>query len=90
MLEKGKKFKIEEYEKVKFVWIKMFFYKKNDIKRFFNIFLYVKNFYFIVRKFERFDVILVFLFYFFVWIVGYLLLKKFKCRFIVEVRDFWL
>lgn len=89
MLEKGKKFKIEEYEKVKFVWIKTFPYKKNDIKRLFNIFSYAKNLYFIAKKFERPDVILASSFHPLAWIVGYLLSKKFKCRFIAEVRDLW-
>lgn len=89
MLEKGKKFKIEEYEKVKFVWIKTFPYKKNDIKRLFNIFSYAKNLYFIARKFERPDVILASSFHPLAWIVGYLLSKKFKCKFIAEVRDLW-
>jgi len=89
MLEKGKKFKMEEYDKVRFVWIKTFPYKKNDIKRLLNIFSYAKNLYFIARKFERPDVILASSFHPLAWIVGYLLSKKFKCKFIAEVRDLW-
>lgn len=89
MLEKGKRFKIEEYENVNFVWIKTIPYKKNDIKRLLNIFSYAKNLYLIAKKFERPDVIIASSFHPLAWIVGYLLSRRFKCRFVAEVRDLW-
>jgi len=89
MLEKSAKFKIEDYNGVKFVWIRTTPYKKNDLKRVINILSFAKNLYFIAKKFERPDNIIASSFHPLTWVVGYRLAKEKKSEFIAEVRDLW-
>ncbi|WAM34184.1 glycosyltransferase family 4 protein [Caldicellulosiruptor morganii] len=89
MLEKGSKFKIEDYSGVGFVWIKTTPYKKNDLKRVINILSFAKNLYFIAKNFEKPDTIIASSFHPLTWVVGYWLSKKKKADFVAEVRDLW-
>lgn len=89
MLENEVKYKTEEYNGVKFVWIKTTPYKKNDIKRIINIFSFSKNLYRTAKHFEKPDVIIASSFHPFTWVVGYRLSKLKEADFIAEVRDLW-
>jgi len=89
--QEKKIFKEEEHDGVKFVWIKTFPYKGNDLRRVINMFSYA---YRVLRigkskKLERPDVIIGSSVHLLAVFSAYLLSKYHKTHFIMEVRDLW-
>jgi glycosyltransferase involved in cell wall biosynthesis len=89
-VEVSDKYKIEEFDEVKYVWIKTSKYSNNGLGRIKNIFEFSKNLNSIYKKFDGKPDI--------VWasspqpLVSYNALKikeYYKCKFIFEERDIW-
>jgi len=88
----GKEIYIEEdFDGVKFVWIKTTPYRRNDWRRIVNMLSYSVRVYDIARKFtiEKPDIIIGSSVHLFAAFSAYLLAKCFKVPFIMEVRDLW-
>ncbi|GAB7389274.1 glycosyltransferase family 4 protein [Bacillaceae bacterium] len=80
----------EEYEGVKFVWIKTFPYQRNDWRRVLNMLSYTIRAYRIARKRkEKPDVIIGSLMHPFAALLGYILAKQKGSKFYFEERDLW-
>jgi len=88
-LNEGEKYRIENINGVKFLWIRTFPYKTNDYKRFINMISFAINSYKLLKKFERPDVIIASSVHPFTCIAGYYLARKFNARYIAEIRDLW-
>jgi glycosyltransferase involved in cell wall biosynthesis len=86
---KSEKFRIENIEGVKFIWIKTSPYKKNDFRRFINMISFAINSYKVCRKLEKPNTIIASSVHPFTWLSGYFLSRKDKAKFIAEVRDLW-
>ncbi len=82
---------IEDYDGVKFVWIKTFPYSKNDWRRVLNMLSYSVRAYNVAKKIdmEKPDVIIGSSVHLFAVYTAYLLSKYYKVPFIMEVRDLW-
>lgn len=94
--DNGTFYSIENYEGVRFVWIKTFHYTKNNWRRAINIFSYFWKAYFIGKKLPRFckkndrpDIIIGSSVHPFAAFVASKLAKYYKVPFIFEVRDLW-
>lgn len=89
--EEGEIYQIEDFGKLKFVWIKTFPYKGNNWRRYINILDYANK----IRKLpfkvtdEKPDIILGSSFSLFTPLVAYFTAKKLKVPFILEIRDLW-
>jgi glycosyltransferase involved in cell wall biosynthesis len=95
-LGKNEKYKIEDYGGVNFVWLKTFHYQKNNWKRIVNMLSYMYRAYWLGRKitkkvegFDNPDIIIGSSVHLFAVYAAYLLSKKYKVPFIMEVRDLW-
>ena len=88
-LFKGKQYIVENYGKLKFVWLKTTSYKKNNYKRILNMFSYLLRMLTVARNFSRPEVIIGSSVHPFAVTVAWLLSKKYKAKFIFEVRDLW-
>jgi len=89
-LEPGEKFRIEETEGFRFVWIRTYLYKKNNWKRMINMLSYSWQVFFIgIQKKERPDVIVGTCVHPFAVLSAYLVSKNKKCRFFFMVTDLW-
>jgi len=90
-LLKGERFKVEDYEGLRFVWIKTTSYYKNDWRRVLNMISYSWRVYKIARTIpqKKPDVIIGSSVHLFAVFSAFILSKSFKCRFIMEVRDLW-
>jgi len=88
---KKDKFIVEEYDGVRFVWLKTFPYSGNDWRRVINMLSYSIRAYKVVRKLniEKPDIIIGSSVHLFTVFTVYLLSKKYKTPFIMEVRDLW-
>lgn len=88
---KGKDFVLEDFDGVKFVWLKTFPYSNNDWKRIINMLSYSVRAYKVAKslKIERPDVVIGSSVHLFAAYTAYLLSKCFKVPFIMEVRDLW-
>lgn len=86
-----KPYLIEDYDGVKFVWIKTFPYSKNDWKRVINMLSYSIMVYRIGKfiNVEKPDIIIGSSVHLFAVFTAYLLSKYYKVPFIMEVRDLW-
>ncbi|MFN3478658.1 MAG: glycosyltransferase WbuB, partial [bacterium] len=97
LLEETKKYERnffieEDYEGVKFVWIKTPAYKKSDWRRVINMLVYSFRAYFagkILGKKEKPVAIIGSSVHLFAPLVAYFLSKFYKTRFILEIRDLW-
>ncbi|MFN3995478.1 MAG: glycosyltransferase family 4 protein, partial [bacterium] len=97
LLEETKKYERnffieEDYEGVKFVWIKTPGYKKSDWRRVINMLVYSFRAYFaakVLGKKEKPDVIIGSSVHLFAPLVAYFLSKFYKTPFILEIRDLW-
>lgn len=83
------KFRIESYDKVKFVWIDTTPYYGNDFNRIKNMLSYAINIIRIAGRFDRPDIIIGSSMHPFAVIAAWWLSKKFGARFFFEVRDLW-
>ncbi len=83
-------FKVEDYEGVKFVWVKTPKYNPKSVMRFYGMFVFAVN---VLRlpfsEFDKPDVIIVSSMPIFPIVSGYLLKKKFGAKLIFEIRDLW-
>jgi len=87
---------IENYEEIRFVWIKIFHYTKNNWRRAINIFSYFWKAYFIGKKLpkickriDRPDIIIGSSVHPFTAFAANRLAKYYKVPFIFEIRDLW-
>jgi glycosyltransferase involved in cell wall biosynthesis len=88
-LFKGKPYIVENYGRLKFVWLKTTSYKKNNYKRILNMFSYLFRMLTVAHKFPKPEVIIGSSVHPFAVIAAWLLSKKYKAKFIFEVRDLW-
>jgi glycosyltransferase involved in cell wall biosynthesis len=88
---KKDRFIVEDYEGVRFVWLKTFPYSGNDWRRVINMFSYSVSAYKVGRKLniEKPDIIIGSSVHLFAVYIAYLLSKHFRVPFIMEVRDLW-
>jgi glycosyltransferase involved in cell wall biosynthesis len=82
-------FIVENYGKIKFIWLKTTPYKKNNYKRIINMLSYLFRILTIAHNFSKPEVIIGSSVHPFAVIAGWLLSKKYKAKFIFEVRDLW-
>lgn len=84
-------FIIEDYEGVRFVWLKTFPCSVNDWKRVINMLSYSIRAYKVAGdlEIEKPDIIIGSSVHLFAVFAAYLLSKKYKTPFIMEVRDLW-
>ena len=82
---------IEDYDGVRFVWIKTFPYSRNDWRRVINMLSYSIRSYKVAKKIniEKPDIIIGSSVHLFAVFIAYLLSQKYKTPFIMEVRDLW-
>jgi len=91
----GGSYKIEEYEGVRFVWIKTFRYTSNNWRRFINMLSYMYRVYIISRnsvmkkEIKKPDIIVGSSPHLFAVLSAYYLSRCYKSKFIMEVRDLW-
>lgn len=74
---------------INYCWIKTFPYNSNSWRRVVNMLSYASKLYWVGKNFQRPDLIIASSMHPFTWISGYLLARRFKCRFVSEVRDLW-
>lgn len=74
---------------INYCWIKTFPYNSNSWRRIVNMLSYASKLYLVGKNFERPDLIIASSMHPFTWISGYLLARRFGCRFVSEVRDLW-
>jgi len=82
---------VEDYKGVRFVWLKTFPYSRNDWKRVINMLSYSIRAYKVAKRLniEKPDIIIGSSVHLFAVFTAYLLSKKYKTPFIMEVRDLW-
>jgi len=88
-LFKGKTYIVENYGKLKFVWLRTTPYKKNNYRRVLNMLSYLFKILTVAYNFSKPEVIIGSSVHPFAVIAAWLLSKKFKAKFIFEVRDLW-
>lgn len=89
-LQPGEKWKIQDYDGVKFVWVRTFPYKGNEWRRIVNMLSYAWRVILIGRKLDdRPDVIIGSCVHPFAVLSAYIVSKIKKSRFFFEVRDLW-
>lgn len=82
---------VEDYNGVRFIWIKTFPYSSNDWRRVINMLSYSVGAYEVAGKLdlEKPDIIIGSSVHLFAVFTAYLLSKKYKAPFVMEVRDLW-
>jgi len=82
---------IEDYDGVRFIWIKTFPYTQNDWRRVINMLSYSIMAYKVAERLniEKPDIIIGSSVHLFAVFTAYLVSKKYKKPFIMEVRDLW-
>jgi glycosyltransferase involved in cell wall biosynthesis len=89
-LNSREKWRVEEFNGVRFVWIRTFPYKKNDWRRVLNMLSYAWRVLLISRKFdEKPEIIIGTCVHPFAVLSAYLVSKNKKSRFFFEVTDLW-
>lgn len=90
-LSKGEDYRVENYEGVRFVWIKTLPYQKNNWKRIVNMLSYFLKAEKLARKIaqDNPDAIIGSSVHLFAVYTAYRLSKHFKTLFIMEIRDIW-
>jgi len=86
---KGKPYILENYGKLKFVWLRTTPYRKNNYKRILNMLSYLFRILIVAHDFSKPEVIIGSSVHPFAVIAAWLLSKKYKVKFIFEVRDLW-
>jgi len=84
-------FKIEDKDGVRFVWIKTYPYKVNNIKRMVNIISYSWRLNFLIPRLDldKPDIIIGSTVHPFAPIIGYRFSKRYNTPFVFEIRDLW-
>jgi len=88
-LFKGKQYIVENYGKLKFVWLRTTSYKKNNYKRIINMFSYLTKILKVAHKFPKPNVIVGSSVHPLAVVAAWWLARRYKARFIFEVRDLW-
>lgn len=88
-LFKGKLYIVENYGKLKFVWLKTKSYKKNNYKRIINMISYLTRILKVTHNFSKPDIIIGSSVHLLAVVAAWWLSKKYKVKFIFEVRDLW-
>jgi len=95
-LKPGEKWKIEDINGVKFVWIRTFPYKGNDWRRVVNMVSYMPRAWWLGRSLPKFvpeiekpDVVIGSSVHLLAVLAAYWIAKHYKAKFIMEVRDLW-
>jgi len=89
-LKKGENWRAENYNGVNFIWIRTFPYKRNNWRRFLNMFSYAWRAFWIGKKMkEKPDIIMGTCVHPFAVLSAYLVAKNKKSRFFFEVTDLW-
>jgi glycosyltransferase involved in cell wall biosynthesis len=88
-LFKEKQYITEDYGKLKFVWLKTTSYKKSNYKRTINMISYLTKILKVVRSFPKPDIIIGSSVHPLAVVAAWWLSKKYKAKFIFEVRDLW-
>lgn len=94
-IEKSKIYKIENFDSLKFMWIKTLSYKKNNLKRFLNMISYCINVYIITKDLiskniiNKPEIIVGSTVHPFAALTAALISKKNRVPFIFEIRDLW-
>ena len=88
-LFKGKPYIVENYGKLKFVWLKTAPYRKYNYKRILNMLSYLFRMLTVAHNFSKPEVIIGSSVHPFAVIAAWLLSKKYKSKFVFEVRDLW-
>ena len=88
-IQKKQLYKIENFDGVKFVWIKTFPYKKNDWRRTLSMLDFAFKAFIVGMKFPAPDIIIGSSVHLLSPLSAYLLSLYFKVPFIMEVRDLW-
>ena len=83
------RYKIENYRGVRFVWLKTIPYYSNNWRRILNMVSYGIRILKVAKKFEKPDVIIGSSVHPFAVLAAWWLAKRYKARFIFEVRDLW-
>lgn len=74
---------------INYIWLKTFPYKRNNWRRILNIISYSAGLFKLGKSHETPDIIIASSFHPLTWISGYILAKRHKSRFVIEVRDLW-
>ena len=88
-IQKKQLYKIENFDGVKFVWIKTFPYKKNDWRRTLSMLDFAFKAFIVGMEFPAPDIIIGSSVHLLSPLSAYLLSLYFKVPFIMEVRDLW-
>ena len=88
-LHSGERFKIEDYNRVRFVWLNTIPYYGNNWRRILNMISYGVRVLNVCRGIEKPDVIIGSSVHPFAVVAAWWLAKRYKARFIFEVRDLW-
>ena len=83
------KFRVEDFNGVRFVWLKTIPYYSNNWRRIINMISYGVRVLRVVKKFEKPDVIIGSSVHPFAVIAAWWLARRYKTKFIFEVRDLW-
>ena len=86
---KRQSFIIENYRKIKFIWLKTTPYKKNNYKRIINMFSYLTKILKVAHKFPKPNIIVGSSVHPLAVVAAWWLARRYKARFIFEVRDIW-
>ncbi len=86
---KRQSFIIENYRKIKFIWLKTTTYKTNNYKRILNMLSYLFIVLTVAHNFSKPDVIIGSSVHPLAVVAAWWLSKKYKVKFIFEVRDLW-
>jgi glycosyltransferase involved in cell wall biosynthesis len=95
-LTKKEKYKVENVDGINFVWLKTFPYQKNDWRRVINMISYMWRVYWLGKKISRINkeikkpnIIIGSSVHLLAVLSAYWLSKKYKAKFMMEVRDLW-
>jgi glycosyltransferase involved in cell wall biosynthesis len=83
------KFIVEDFDGVRFVWLNTIPYYSNNWRRIINMISYAVRVLRVVKKFEKPDVIIGSSVHPFAVIAAWWLARRYKTKFIFEVRDLW-
>jgi len=83
------KFRVEDFNGVRFVWLNTIPYYGNNWRRIINMISYGARVLRVAKKFEKPDVIIGSSVHPFAVIAAWWLARRYKARFIFEVRDLW-
>lgn len=89
MIEDDRSYKVEMIDDVRFVWIKTPPYKKNDFNRVKNILAFACRVFLVTKNFNKPDIILGSTPDLFTALSAYFAAKRYKAKFISEIRDLW-